>query len=225
MKRISIFGDSISTFEGCNPSGYAVFYDHPMQRANGLRDVHDTWWDKTIGAIGGTLLMNDSYSGSEVTGTRFPAGCSARRIRDIRTEEEMPDCVLIYLGINDFACLERISREDTARQRDPRFFEDAYDIMLEGIRATAPDATIVAGTLMRTVIAGDDWVFPEDFAGTRLEDYNNAIRRSARRNSCRLADLGALGMRYETLDGTHPTAEGHAAIAQAWRLCLKETGI
>ena len=35
MKSVSILGDSISTFEGCNPHGYAVFYDKEMQKIRG----------------------------------------------------------------------------------------------------------------------------------------------------------------------------------------------
>ena len=43
MKSVSILGDSISTFEGFNPDGYAVFYTPASQEANGLNGVFDTW--------------------------------------------------------------------------------------------------------------------------------------------------------------------------------------
>ena len=35
-----------------------------------------------------------------------------------------------------------------------------------------------------------------------------------------LADLAACGSRYETLDGTHPTAKGHMTLASSWGSCL-----
>lgn len=35
-----------------------------------------------------------------------------------------------------------------------------------------------------------------------------------------LADLAASGSRYETLDGTHPTANGHLTLANGWICCL-----
>ena len=35
MRLVSIVGDSISTFEGFNPPGYAVFYDKEMIEQNG----------------------------------------------------------------------------------------------------------------------------------------------------------------------------------------------
>lgn len=40
---VSILGDSISTYNGYNPNGYAVYYDEEMQIRNGLKSVYDTW--------------------------------------------------------------------------------------------------------------------------------------------------------------------------------------
>ena len=37
MKSVSIVGDSISTYEGYNPYGFAVYYDRGMQELNGLQ--------------------------------------------------------------------------------------------------------------------------------------------------------------------------------------------
>lgn len=63
MKSISILGDSISTFEGCSPDGYTVFYDKEMQRVNGLDTMYDTWWAKVIQALHAYLCINNSYNG------------------------------------------------------------------------------------------------------------------------------------------------------------------
>lgn len=64
------------------------------------------------------------------------------------------------------------------------------------------------------------WQFPEYWAGIGLEDYNNVIRWVAQENHCALADLGRGPERYETLDGAHPTVQGHRAIAEKWISCL-----
>ena len=40
-----------------------------------------------------------------------------------------------------------------------------------------------------------------------------------------LADVGAYESRYESLDGSHPTAEGHRTIAEAWIKSPVESGI
>ena len=76
---ISIMGDSISTFESFNPDGYCVFYDAQMQRVNGLGSVSDTWWDRVIKRMDGRLCVNNSYSGSKVTGDSFPAAACRSR--------------------------------------------------------------------------------------------------------------------------------------------------
>ena len=44
--RVSILGDSISTFKGYNPPGYFVYYDEITQEQNKLRNVYGTWWAK-----------------------------------------------------------------------------------------------------------------------------------------------------------------------------------
>ena len=209
MKYVSIVGDSISTYEGYNPYGFAVYYDYCMSEMNGLKSVYDTWWAKVNQNMHAFLCVNNSYSGSCVSGKYFPAGESIERILNLRTEKYEPDYILVYIGFNDFAN----GRFDT--------FEDAYNNMLSAIKSNYPNAVVVCGTLMRTVVKGNpDWCFPERFDGVLFEDYNDAIRRACQKNSCYLADLSESDVRYETLDGVHPTAQGHDTIAGEWIRCL-----
>ena len=53
-----------------------------------------------------------------------------------------------------------------------------------------------------------------------LCEYNAAIKIAAELAGAEVADLAAQNLRYETLDGTHPTRAGHATIAQDWINCL-----
>lgn len=221
MKLVSILGDSVSTFQGTNPRGYSVFYDTSMQRVNGLNSVSDTWWDRVITSMNARLCVNNSYSGSRVTGDCFPAAACEERLQNLGTQGEQPDYILIYAGFNDFAGgAELVSSLDTYG------FEDSYDQMLRTIRQNYPSARTVCATLMRTRVRGDhNWQFPEYWAGIGLEDYNNVIRWTAQENRCDLADLARSSVRYETLDGAHPTAQGHREIAENWIRCLADLGI
>ena len=221
MKLVSILGDSVSTFQGTNPRGYSVFYDTSMQRVNGLNSVSDTWWDRVITSMNARLCVNNSYSGSRVTGDCFPAAACEERLQNLGTQGEQPDYILIYAGFNDFAGgAELISSLDTYG------FEDSYDQMLRTIRQNYPSARTVCATLMRTRVRGDhNWQFPEYWAGIGLEDYNNVIRWTAQENRCDLADLARSSVRYETLDGARPTAQGHREIAENWIRCLADLGI
>lgn len=225
---VSIVGDSISTFEGYNPDGYKVFYNKTMQMANGLNSVYDTWWAKVNQSLHAYLCVNNSYSGSKVTGNTFPSACSAQRLNFLHNGDMYPDLIVIYIGFNDFGNgvnvrpkgLKALSRKDLS------FFINAYEKMIFQIKQNYPNGKIVCGTLMRTFIpTNDSWIFPEYFRGVSFEDYNDAIREASRRQKCCLADTGALNMRYETLDGSHPTVAGHRTLADAWRRCLVSIGL
>lgn len=95
--------------------------------------------------------------------------------------------------------------------------------MIQRIRERYPHAMIICGTLVQGRIRNQpDWTFPRRYAGVDFEEYNEAIRRCCRQNNCRLADLAATGIHFETLDGSHPTAQGHREFAQAWKICSKD---
>ena len=55
-----------------------------------------------------------------------------------------------------------------------------------------------------------------DFVKYDISKYNDIIRSSCQQRNIRLADIASLGTGFETLDGVHPTAEGHKTIAEMW---------
>ena len=220
---VSILGGSICTFSGYNPKGYAVYYDEEMQMRNGLKSVYDTWWAKVNQALSAYRCVNNSYSGSRVSGLEFPAGCSMERIVHLRTTEYTPDLILIYLGFNDFGYGVPIRCAPLSNDGKANMlcFEDAYHQMLTGLRYFYPGTKIVCATLMRTTLKQNKlWDFPNRLGGISIDEYNEAIRRAAFNCHVDLADLAKHDRRYETLDGTHPTARGHQTIADEWIACL-----
>lgn len=224
MKLLSVLGDSISTFAGYNPEGYRVYYDNEMQQRNSLNSVYDTWWMRVSCALGTSLCVNNSYSGSCVSGPDFPAACCDERLKNLRTSAYTPDIILIYIGFNDFGQGVQIDKNypKLLSGRNVLYFKDAYEHMLVKIRKEYPRSTIVCGTLMRTKMRDrEEWVFPESYMGVNFEDYNTAIRKVCKKQKCCLADIASLNLRYETLDGSHPTDIGHMTIAQAWIDCLQ----
>ena len=225
MRLVSILGDSISTFEGYNPPGYSVFYDKEMKEKNGLISVYDTWWAKVIQAFHAYLCMNNSYSGSRVSGDAFPAASSMERTCSLGNGGAYPDIVLVYIGYNDFGNGVRINRESPA-ELDLFSFEDAYRLMLTRIKANYPSTRIICGTLMRTSVKGhQDWTFPESYKGVAFELYNDVIRKIVSECGFDIADLAGKGVSYETLDGSHPTSVGHITLANAWIEALDGLGL
>lgn len=215
MLLFSILGDSISTYTGYNPCGYAVFYDAEKCIRNGLYSVSETWWNQVIRAYNGDLLVNDSFSGSRVSGLEFPSANSGQRILNLR-KDEIPDIILVYIGFNDFGYDVPLKRKWFSNTNRLLCFQDSYCIMLQRLKTAYPNAIIVCGTLSKTFIKDKpDWKFPEERVGKiPFYSYNDSIRRVCRKHKVALAELDHIV--YETIDGSHPTKKGHETFAYGW---------
>ena len=67
-QRVSILGDSYSTFQGYIPPCNATWYSNPLDTARtDVARVDQTWLWQVIEQAGFTLEVNDSYSGSTVS--------------------------------------------------------------------------------------------------------------------------------------------------------------
>ncbi len=216
-RKISILGDSISTYEGYNPYGYSVYYREDRIVDNGLAGVDDTWWMQVISFLKGELLVNNSFSGSTVAGEFFPAACSDRRCVSLGEGRETPDLILIEMGANDRGFEVPLGTEE---EEDPTKFFGAYLLMLKKIKKNYPSAQIICATLPLGKLK-EGLELGYDRFMRRDDRYDEAIKRAAEKESCLLADLAAYGEYYETLDYCHPTLEGHRTLASLWIRCLK----
>lgn len=219
---VSILGDSISTFAGWQPKEYRVFYDAHQQQRNGLSSVQDMWWAQVIHALKGQLCANSSFSGSRVSGQGFPAGFSLQRIHALAVKNN-PDLILVYLGLNDFGYGVPLERPSGAEHMQRSlFFADAYDLMLRQIRLQYPHARVCCASLLETYVRDHpEWVFSSGFSSAAsLSAYNGMIERACKQNGVFFADLRQFADAYETLDGAHPTIQGHALLADCWKRAL-----
>lgn len=132
-KTVSILGDSISTFNGYIPDGYAAFY--PYATAD-LVDVNQTWWMQVINSLGMKLLKNNSYSGTYVIPSSNSTS-SDSRLQNLLDGNQIPDVIIIYMGTNDCGT----GSVDKAK------FLEAYKTMLEKIKALCPNSEIYLMTL------------------------------------------------------------------------------
>ena len=98
-KKVSILGDSYSTFQGVNPPNYAPFY--PNDR-NDCTQVEQTWWDLYIKAKGYVLEKNDSWGGTTICGTGY-GRMDASRNNFISRVDSLgnPDIIFVFGGTND----------------------------------------------------------------------------------------------------------------------------
>lgn len=226
MKQISIIGDSISTYYGhVLPDGYKVYYDEKKAKENQLTSVEDTWWRIVCKHLGAEICVNNSYSGSRVSGNGFPCASSDERTSSLHTENATPDLILLYIGTNDFGYGLGV-KENPFFYKEYVFY-DEYKKMLQKIIRNYPDSQIVCGTLMKSSVKDNpEWEYPRSKTGISLEEYNDAIREIANNLGVFVADLANLNTPYETLDDAlHPTKTGHSTIALAWLSELNRIGI
>lgn len=215
--KISILGDSLSTFYSCSLPDYAVFYTVENAMRNGLSGIEMTWWHRVITMLGGELLVNGAYSGSRVSGTEFPSSNCYERIRALQTDS-IPDCIIVHMGYNDYGFNRLIDSETN----DLNWFYPAYITMLRRLQEIYPHARIICSTLMKTYITfRPDWHMPEkNETGIAFDEYNQAIRKACAECHVELADLARTGIIYDTLDGCHGTDKGHREMTEAWRKAL-----
>lgn len=218
----SILGDSISTFEGCNPEGYNLFYYGENCKMTGVVASELTWWYQTIQNLGGKLLVNNSWSGSRVARsperwTQFPAACSDERTNGLHRGDVLPDVIIIFIGTNDWFFKVPLKTGLFSRigtHRDDTEFGYAYDLMLKKLRLNYPHAEIWCCTLCKAYIKNcPELEFPWEHDGLPMSQYNCMIRKRAAKHKCGLIDLAALDVPYASLDGAHPTKEGMAQLA------------
>lgn len=102
--RVSILGDSYSTFEGWIPEGHTAWYKPVPKpgRPTDVTSVDQTWWKIFIDGGGYRLEKNDSYSGSTVCNTGYEGQDYSDRSFITRMDSiGNPDLILVFGGTND----------------------------------------------------------------------------------------------------------------------------
>lgn len=217
MKKISILGDSVSTFQNyTTPDG--VFFDLFNISYAGMTSVEDTWWMRVIHGLGGQLEVNNSFSSTTVADVPIPyhlvstdryhrsplylSGCSDQRTSQLGN----PDMILIYMGTND-----------AGYGIDAAAFERDYRLMLQKLKRNYPRAEIWCGTLLWSYCIKDEEIqYYNAETSASLDIYNEIIRKVVPQENCCLADMAASGEEYAAIDCAHPSVEGMETIATLW---------
>lgn len=224
-KRLTVCGDSISTFTGYIPDDYSKFYPEMGE----ITDVEDTWWMQVLERTGMELCRNASYSGSTVSGpaddgTDGRYACGDRRVADLAGENgEKPDIILILMGANDLLMdvpLGSHDRLSAVEEGNAQTFGEAYALMLDKIVEQYPEADIYCCTIVevgRWDEEGKEYAYKNSYGAT-ASDYNEWIEAVAGAKGIPVIDVYGCGItcgniREYTSDGTHPNAAGAKLIA------------
>ena len=99
--KVSILGDSYSTFEGWIPKENEVWYGVGI--GNDVQKVEDTWWHQLIEDNGLKLELNNSWSGATICNTGYRGEDYTNRSFLTRSGNlgENPDIIYVFGGTND----------------------------------------------------------------------------------------------------------------------------
>lgn len=145
-KTVSFLGDSITTYEGwSNNTGHnSTLGNNATKYNNTIMNVNSTWWKQTINELQLSLCVNNSCDASRVTDTNSNLTNGMTRSKQLhRDDGKQPDIIIVYLGTNDLGN-DVFLKENSGTDN----FIPAYNVMLENIKTTYPDADIFVCTLL-----------------------------------------------------------------------------
>lgn len=191
-KKVSILGDSYSTFEGANPAGQAPFY--PNDR-NDVTEVGQTWWSLYNEAMGYELEVNDSWGGTTICNT----GYGKRNVANSSFNSRIwklgnPDIIFLFGGTNDARSGAPVGeyKYSYITKEDCNTLRPALAYTLDALQRLYPNAKVYA--LLNSELR---------------EDVNETFREVCKHYSVQLIELYDI----EKQNG-HPSIKGMQAICK-----------
>ena len=208
-RTYSVLGNSISTFEGYIPSGFANWYKTSQM------SVNSTWWMRFGALSGATFEKNASWSGSTVC-TSDPSKDNSFFGSDLRTGAlGKPDFILIAGGTNDWGCgFYPLGEYRSSPPFSLDTFRGAYSYLLDKLRTSCPDAKIVC----MSILPRSNGLAAKNSQGWSINDANASIKKIAGDFGAAYVNFDNCGMESDiwkyTIDGLHPNMEGMRLIAK-----------
>ena len=141
-KKVSILGDSYSTYKGIIPSNYSTFYPDAN---NDVSSVDQTWWSLYIKAKGYQLEKNDSWGGTTICGTGYGRMDSSRSNFISRVDSlGNPDIIFVFGGTNDAWANSPVGEYQYSdwTKDDCKNFRPALACLLDMLQKRYPKASI-----------------------------------------------------------------------------------
>lgn len=143
QKRVSILGDSYSTFKGhVTPDTNLVWYPAPN---NDVVELKQTWWHQFLNNYGYVLEVNNSYSGSTICHTGYHKEDYSDRSFITRMDKlGNPDIILIFGATNDSWAGAPIGeyKYDSWTREELYSFRPALAYLLNGLQHLYPNARV-----------------------------------------------------------------------------------
>lgn len=224
-KKVSILGDSISTYSGHIPSGYATYYPN-----SDVDSVDKTWWQLLIHNNNMIIGQNVSYSGSTIQSDGTFSYLQDERIAALGANGT-PDIIIIEGSTNDGNIEDLTTSGEiiktlptlpltTANQStyDTTTFVGAYQALIEKVMLAYPNATICCW--------GTPWSKNTSYITTsEVIKATEKIEALCKLYGCVFLDIRQCGINPVNLsnymiDYLHPNAAGMELIANYIEKCL-----
>ena len=139
--KVSILGDSYSTYEGWVPEGFAIWY--APWRGNDVKKVEDTWWHRLIEENGLQLEKNNSFSGATICNTGYNGEDYSQKSFLTRSGDlgDNPDLIFVFGGTNDDWAGAPLGEPDG---NDMYTLRPAVKAMFKNIKTKYPNALCIA---------------------------------------------------------------------------------
>ena len=200
-KRLSILGDSISTYEGFsnNRKNNATTYTNKVFYKSQF-PPELTYWMQVMNKLGLTLCVNNSQSGSNLSGIDDEMSGINRAKSLARDDGMTPDLIILFMGLNDLGRNLPIDR-----------FAADYLGTLEIIKQNYKSAKVCCVNLPDR----------DPYLKARATLFNEAITTAVKTagENFFLADLFTSRLNNDlyydnTVDGLHPDQDGMRIIAE-----------
>ena len=225
-KKMSILGDSISTYVGTIPEGNRDYY---YGNNLGVDSMSQMWWCIVKDTLGMELLVNNSWAGRCVASTRDneasmlnSAGARDTTVSVLKTDTASPDVIFVRLGTNDFSYKTPLGNYNgtTDLTTDITTFSSAYANMLTQLTKQFPNAEIWCCTIPP---ARRTSTYPSLLNNNSILQFNQIIENMCDLFGCHVVYHSRCGINWYAKDtfgdwsasgGTHPNAKGQRLLAE-----------
>ena len=154
LGNVFILGDSYSTFEGCNPEGYDVWYNNEKKDCNNVCRMEECWWYKFFSTSPAKLVRNCSYSGTTICNTGYNGEDCRHKSFIARLDrliekgffiENKIDTMIIFGSTNDCWAGSPVGEQKLCdwTEKDLYCVYPAFSYMLARAKEALPEARIV----------------------------------------------------------------------------------
>lgn len=211
IRTFSVLGNSISTYSGYIPSGYANYY------TSSRLSLEDTWWMLLSAKEELELASNASWAGSSVANKSGKSAnsyfTSEMRINALAVNG-IPDIIFVLGGTNDWGDNSGYLGDYPVNNNyDLKTFRGAYAYLIVQLKKKYPETSIICCS----IIPRKQSRTQKNSSGVTQLDIDESIKYICDYYNVHFVDMSVCGIEQNigafTIDGLHPNKSGMAIIS------------